>query len=53
MIYISNKPWADGPLELLIRDLEHLKLNTDFNNRIAIISIPKNLYLKNSHLIID
>lgn len=33
------KPWAEGPLELLKHALDHLKLNTDFDSRIAMISI--------------
>ena len=33
------KPWAEGPLEILKHGIEHSKLDTDFDARIAMISI--------------
>ncbi len=34
-----EKPWVTGPKELLQHGLEHLRLDTDFDRRIALISI--------------
>ncbi len=34
-----EKPWITGPKELLVHGLQHLDLNSDFDNRIAMISI--------------
>lgn len=36
---MSKKPWIDGPRELLQHGLDHLKLDTDFDRRMAIICI--------------
>ena len=36
---MTVKPWIEGPLELIKHALEHLKLETGFDNRIAMISI--------------
>ncbi len=36
---MSINPWTDGPLELLKHGLEHLSNGTDFDRRIAMISI--------------
>ena len=33
------KPWIEGPLELLKHGLEHLQLDSDFDSRVAMISI--------------
>jgi hypothetical protein len=42
---IAQKPWISGPKELLIHGLRHLDLNTDFDNRIAMISIDNSVEL--------
>jgi hypothetical protein len=39
------KPWTEGPLELLMHGADHLRLNTDFDNRIAMISIDNAIEL--------
>jgi len=36
---VPTKPWIEGPLELLKHGLEHLQLGSDFDARIAMISI--------------
>ena len=36
---MPTKPWIEGPLELLKHGLEHLQLGSDFDARIAMISI--------------
>lgn len=40
-----EKPWITGPRELLIHGLEHLEIGTDFDNRIAMISIDNSVEL--------
>jgi len=35
----SDDIWVNGPLELLKRSIPHSKNGTDFDNRIAMISI--------------
>lgn len=40
-----NQPWIEGPLELLKHGLEHLKNDTDFDRRIAMISIDNSVEL--------
>lgn len=34
-----QKPWVTGPKELLNHGLQHLELDTDFDSRMAMISI--------------
>ena len=36
---MPTKPWIEGPLELLKHGLEHLQIGSDFDARIAMISI--------------
>ena len=36
---MSTKPWTEGPVELLKHGLDHLKLGTDFDTRMAMICI--------------
>ena len=36
-----EKPWINGPRELLVHGLQHLEIDTGFDNRIAFISIDK------------
>ncbi|GBC61811.1 hypothetical protein DENIS_2773 [Desulfonema ishimotonii] len=40
-----EKPWIAGPKELLVHGLQHLDLNSDFDNRIAMISIDNSVEL--------
>ena len=40
-----EKPWVTGPRELLVHGLQHLDLATDFDNRIAMISIDNSVEL--------
>lgn len=40
-----EKPWITGPRELLVHGLQHLDLATDFDNRIAMISIDNSVEL--------
>jgi len=40
-----EKPWITGPKELLVHGLQHLDLQTDFDNRIAMISIDNSVEL--------
>ena len=40
-----EKPWITGPKELLVHGLQHLDLNSDFDNRIAMISIDNSVEL--------
>src|SRR5438105_1341412 len=40
-----NKPWINGPRELLVHGLEHLKTNTDFDFRMALICIDNSIEL--------
>lgn len=42
---MSTKPWTEGPLELLKHGLEHLQLGSDFDTRIAMISIDNGVEL--------
>ncbi|MBU4348044.1 hypothetical protein KJ671_00870, partial [Patescibacteria group bacterium] len=39
------KPWCEGPLELLNHAEEHLRLGSDFDNRIAMTSIDNSVEL--------
>ena len=36
---MKDKPWVSGPRELLQHGLDHLEYSTDFDARIAMISI--------------
>jgi hypothetical protein len=36
---VNQKPWVSGPKELLNHGLQHLELDTDFDSRMAMISI--------------
>jgi len=38
-LVVAEKPWVSGPKELLQHGLEHLLQDTDFDRRIALISI--------------
>ena len=40
-----EKPWITGPRELLVHGLQHLDLATDFDSRIAMISIDNSVEL--------
>ena len=40
-----EKPWITGPKELLVHGLQHLDLNSDFDNRVAMISIDNSVEL--------
>ena len=40
-----EKPWMAGPRELLVHGLQHLDLDTDFDNRMAMISIDNSIEL--------
>jgi hypothetical protein len=40
-----KKPWITGPRELLVHGLQHLDLATDFDSRIAMISIDNSVEL--------
>src|SRR3989442_6429534 len=40
---MTTKPWIQGPLELLNHGLEHLSLGTEFDVRIAMISIDNSV----------
>jgi hypothetical protein len=40
-----DKPWINGPRELLVHGLEHLKTNTDFDCRMALICIDNSIEL--------
>lgn len=40
-----EKPWMSGPRELLVHGLQHLDLDTDFDNRMAMISIDNSIEL--------
>jgi len=42
---MATKPWIHGPLELLNHGLEHLSLGSDFDVRIAMISIDNSVEL--------
>lgn len=42
---MPTKPWIEGPLELLKHGLEHLQLGSDFDARIAMISIDNSVEL--------
>ncbi|OOV25766.1 hypothetical protein BXU11_13915 [Flavobacterium sp. LM5] len=42
---ITDKPWISGPRELLVHGIQHLELNTGFDNRIAMISIDNSVEL--------
>ena len=42
---MSQKPWTSGPKELLKHGLDHLELDNDFDNRIAMISIDNSVEL--------
>jgi len=42
---MHEKPWMAGPRELLVHGLQHLDLNTDFDNRMAMISIDNSIEL--------
>ena len=42
---MNLKPWVEGPLELLKHGQEHLKLGTDFDIRIAMISVDNSVEL--------
>ena len=42
---MNEKPWITGPKELLVHGLQHLELRTDFDNRIAMISIDNSVEL--------
>lgn len=40
-----EKPWMAGPRELLVHGLQHLDMDTDFDNRMAMISIDNSIEL--------
>lgn len=40
-----EKPWINGPRELLVHGLQHLEIDTGFDNRIAFISIDNSVEL--------
>ena len=40
-----EKPWMAGPRELLVHGLQHLDLESDFDNRMAMISIDNSIEL--------
>ena len=40
-----TKPWIDGPIELLKHAIEHLILESDFDARIALISVDNSVEL--------
>jgi hypothetical protein len=40
-----DKPWINGPRELLVHGLEHLKNNTDFDYRMGLICIDNSIEL--------
>jgi hypothetical protein len=40
-----NKPWIDGPKELLMHAADHLNSNSDFDRRVAFISIDNGVEL--------
>jgi hypothetical protein len=42
---MAVKPWAEGPLELLKHAAQHLSLGSEFDNRIAMISIDNSVEL--------
>lgn len=42
---IIDKPWISGPRELLVHGIQHLELNTGFDNRMAMISIDNSVEL--------
>ena len=42
---MRNKPWIEGPLELLKHGLEHLNKDKEFNYRIAMISVDNSVEL--------
>lgn len=44
-IFMIEKPWITGPKELLVHGLQHLDLDTDFDNRISMISIDNSIEL--------
>ncbi|MHB2036434.1 MAG: hypothetical protein ACYCPW_06790 [Nitrososphaerales archaeon] len=40
-----SKPWAEGPIELLKHGMDHLTLDTSFDNRMAMICIDNSVEL--------
>ena len=40
-----NSPWTDGPKELIQHAIDHLSLGSDFDKRIAMISIDNSVEL--------
>ena len=42
---MKNEPWKSGPKELLLHGLEHISLDTDFDNRMGMILVDNSVEL--------
>lgn len=44
-MFMTKKPWMEGPIELLNHGLSHLQQDSDFDNRMAMICIDNSIEL--------